>query len=452
VKHRSVALPIVLIGLGALFLIDNAMPDVHVWTLLAGWWPLVLIAFGVIQLIEVLALYGTGRARSGFTQSGYTKPMGFGWIFVLILIVAAAVLPAKLRSHFKWDTRSLVSFFGEDYDFPVSAETGVGDAKHVVLDQMRGGVTINGSNRSDIQLDGHKTIRASDKDAASKINDESLVTFTRDGDTIFIRAAEPSTQAHISIDMEISMPNSMSVEARGRNGDLTVNSISGDVDVTSQKGDIRLQDIGGSAKIEQDHGDLVRATGVKGPIDVQGSGGDIQLERVGGQVTINGRFSGTLDFKELEKSLHFESKETDFRVEKLPGTISLSLSELHGTNVSGPIRLVAHERDVNLDDFSGPVDIEIGHGDVGLKPSTAAALARIDVRTRGGNIEMALPADKPFDLKATAQHGEVSNDYGDGIVSESGPGRSNSLHNTNPSGAAISLITERGEISARKLD
>ena len=143
----------------------------------------------------------------------------------------------------------------------------------------------------------------------------------------------------------------------------------------------------------------------------------MQLERVDGQVTINGQFSGTLDFKTLAKSLHFESKETDFRVEKLPGTISMSLSELHGTNVEGPIHFVTHERDVNLDDFAGPVDIELGHGDIELKPSTAATLARIDVRSRSGNIEMALPVDKPFDLKATAQQGEVSNDFGDGVIS-----------------------------------
>ncbi len=252
--------------------------------------------------------------------------------------------------------------------------------------------------------------------------------------------------------MEISIPKGLSVEARGRSGDLTINTVNGDVDVASQHGEVRLQDIGGSTKVDVDHCDLIRATNLKGNFDLQGNGGDVQLERVDGQVTINGRFSGTLDFKTLAKPLHFESEQTDLRVEKLPGTISMSLSELHGTNVSGPIHFVTHERDVKLEDYVGALDIELGHGDIELKPSAGAALAHVDVRSRSGNIDMALPTDKPFDLKATAQQGEVSNDFGDGIVSESGQGRTSTLHSANGSGPAISLVTERGEVSVRKLD
>ena len=180
-RGRSLALPFILIALGLLFLVNNAMPGLSVWHLLADWWPVLLIAFGAIRLIEVLALYGTGRA-----QSGGLRPMGFGWI-VGIIVLAFAV--PHLSSHFRWDTSTFgwqfANVFGEEFDFPVSVETGAGDAKRVVLDHMRGTVTINGASRSDIQLTGHKTIRASDRNAASKIDDESRVTFEREGDTIF---------------------------------------------------------------------------------------------------------------------------------------------------------------------------------------------------------------------------------------------------------------------------
>ena len=452
-SNRSFVLPILLIGLGALFLVSNAVPGVSVWQIMATWWPVALIGLGVIRLIEVLALYGTGRGPTTETRSS-----GSGWISILVLVFVVMAAGQHFGAHYRWDTAGFTSqftnMFGEEFDFPVSIETGVGDAKRVVLDHMRGSVTINGADRNDIQLTGHKTIRAADHNAASKIDQAAAVTFTREGDSIFIQSANngQSPHARISVDMEISIPSGMSVEARGRSGDLTVNSIHGDIDVSSQRGEVRLQDIGGGAKIDVDHSGLVRATNVKGPVDLQGTGGDVQLEHVDGLVTINGQFSGTLDFKAFAKPLHFESKETDFRVEAVPGNISLSLSELHGTNISGPIHFVTHERDVNLDDFAGPVDIEIGHGDVELKPSAATTLARIDVRSRSGNIEMALPVDKPFDLRATAQQGEISNDYGDSLISQSGPGRTNSLRSSTPAGPAISLVTERGEVSVRKLE
>ncbi len=188
-KGRSLAFPIFLIGAGALFLINNAMPELSVWHLLSDWWPVLLIAFGVIRLIEVLALYGTGRV-----QSGAMRPMGFGWIVGLVVIALAFSLPHHFSPHGGWAPveTGFTNLFGEDFDYPVSIESGVGTGvTRVVLDHMRGGITINGSDRADIQVNGHKTVHAYDRKEADKINEQALVTFSPEGDTIFIRAAEP---------------------------------------------------------------------------------------------------------------------------------------------------------------------------------------------------------------------------------------------------------------------
>ncbi len=449
-KGRSFALPILLIGVGAVFLINNAMPGLPIWRLLMDWWPLLLVFFGVIRLVEVLAIHGSGRG-----PATAERPMGFGWIVLAVAIGLAFTLPQHLGHHWQWGPIRTggVELFGEEFDYPVNSTSAAGDAKRLVIDNIRGGITVTGGEGSDIHLEGHKTIRAFDRKAADEINRQAEVTFTREDDAIFVRSTQTpgSDPMRVAVDMEIAVPKGMSVEARGRSGDLTINSIQGSVDVSSQRGEVRLQDVGGGAKLDVERCDLVRASNVKGNVDVQGSGRDVQMDNVDGQVTINGSFSGTLDFRELAKPLHFESRQTDLRVEKLPGTISMSLGELHASNVTGPLRFVAHERDVHLDDFTGPVEIDLAHGDIDLKPEKGQPLARIDVRSRSGDIEMALPGSG-FDLKATAQQGEVSNDFGDGVVSESGEGRSNTLRSASPSGAVVTLTTERGEVAVRKLD
>ena len=450
-RNRSITMPLLLIGAGVLFLINNARPDLSVWHLLIDWWPVLLIAFGAIRLLEVFALFGTGRA-----STNPVRPMGAGWIVLYVLIALAVVLPHKLNPHGTWGPVrfGVTDLFGEEFDFPVSVSTQAGSAKRLVLDRIRGGVTVTGGNDSEIQLNGHKLVHAFDRDAASKVNDQAQVTFTTEGDTIFVRTTEPANpgDARVSVDMEISVPKALSIEARGRSGDLTISSVEGAIDVSSLHGEVRLQDDGGDAKVDVEHCDLVRAANLKGALDLHGSGRDIQLENVDGLVTINGRFSGTLDFQTLAKPLHFESEQTDLRVEKLPGNISMSLSELRANNVIGPFKFVTHERDVHLEDFSGPVVIEIGHGDIQLKPSATQPLGRVDVQSRSGNIAMALPAGGTFDLKATAQQGEVTNDYGDGVVSESGQGRTNTLKSASASGPTIALTAERGEISVNKLE
>ncbi len=452
-RNRSFAAPVILIALGAIFLINNVMPELSVWHLLADWWPMLLIAFGLIRLVEALALYGPGR---GSTGAAAIRPMGFGWILAAVFIGLAITVPHHINPHWKWGPvpiNGFVGLIGEEFDYPVNVSSPVGSAKRLVLDNVRGGITVSGADGSDIHLDGHKSIHAYDRAAADKVNNEVKVTFSPEGDAIYIRTAEPSDsdRSRVSVDMEISVPKGMSVEARGRSGDLTINSIDGSVDVSSQRGEVRLQDIGGDAKIDVEHCDLVRASNVKGTVDVEGKGRDVQLDTVAGLVTLNGSFSGTLDFRDLAKPLHFESDQTDLRVEKLPGSISMTLSELHASNLAGPFRFVTHERDVHLDDFSGPVDIEIGKGDVDLKPDPSQPLTRMDIRSRSGNIEMALPGDGKFDLRGTAKQGDVSNDYGDAIVSDS-QGRTNTLRSATPTGPVITLTTDRGEVSVRKIE
>ena len=59
------------------------------------------------------------------------------------------------------------------------------------------------------------------------------------------------------------------------------------------------------------------------------------------------------------------------------------------------------------------------------------------VRTRSGNIELGLPAAAKFDLTATSSRGEVVNDYGAPIDSQS-ERRGGTLRGNN-GGAAINL-------------
>jgi len=51
---RSVSGPLVVIGIGFLFLMNNFYPEIFTWRELWRYWPFLLIGIGVIQLIEVI--------------------------------------------------------------------------------------------------------------------------------------------------------------------------------------------------------------------------------------------------------------------------------------------------------------------------------------------------------------------------------------------------------------
>jgi DUF4097 and DUF4098 domain-containing protein YvlB len=450
VRNRSFAGPIVLIGLGVLFLISNVMPEITLWRILADWWPVLLIAFGVIRLIEVLA-----QVNRGPLPPQTSRGMGFGWVIVLVIFGLLLSIPHHVRrGNWHWGPIRAggVELLGQDFDYPVSITTEAGPARKFVLDDVKGTVSVKGTDDSTIRVEGTKIVRAYDRGTADKANDSSQVRVTTDGDTIYLRMAEPpsTNQSQLSVSLDISIPKAMAVETRARSGDLNIESLNAPVTISSQRGEVRVNDITGNVKLDVSRSDLIRANNVKGTIDLQGDGRDIQLEDVSDQVTINGRFSGTLDFRNLAKPLHFESEQTDFRVEKLPGTINMDLRDLRASDVTGPLRFVTRSRDVHLDGFSGPIEIDLSRGDLDLKPSRNQ-LARVDVRTQHGNIDVALPSGTKFDLRGQTKQGEVTNDYGEGVVADT-QGRAASVRSAQPNGPQISLTTDRGGITVRKLE
>ena len=53
-RNRSFAAPLLLVIIGGVFLWRNLHPETPVFDLLAQYWPFLLIAWGLIRLLEVL--------------------------------------------------------------------------------------------------------------------------------------------------------------------------------------------------------------------------------------------------------------------------------------------------------------------------------------------------------------------------------------------------------------
>lgn len=450
--RRSISGPLVVITIGVLFLLNNFYPEVFQWNQLFHYWPFLLIGLGAVRLLEVLVDAGRGRALPASSMSG-------GGI-VLLILFCLIFWAASRHAYRPWHrfpawviSDNGVQIFGEEHEFDVSQSMPVNATDtRVMLDGLRGNIIIGGDENSSVTVTGHRTIRAYNNSRAEEANRRLKLELIRSGNDIVIRSAGNSpdrTDLRVAYDLDIKIPRRMSLAAQGATENITAEAIDGDVDISGGTGNVRLTSIGGYARIESTRRkDLIRAVGVKGNLDLRGTGQDLQIEDVTGQVSIQGSFFGTLDFRNLAKPLHFESDQTDLRVQKLPGTINMDLGDFRATGVVGPLRLRCQSRDIHVTDFSDELDVNVDRGDVELRPRTP--LAKIDVHVRAGDIDLALPEKTKFDLHASTAQGEVGNEYGDGIeqISE---GRSASGKSTNASGPRVTLTTDRGNITLKKL-
>ena len=440
--RRSFSGPLLLLGIGSLFLWRNLHPEAPVFDLIAQYWPFLLIAWGLLRLIEGIIWYREGGVRGSFSG---------GEVFLIILICIAGSGIWQAREHGVRFMRGGLDFWGQQYDYPVSASGPAAGMKRLVIEVPRGDIKVIGSDSKDVTVTGHKVINAYRREDADRSNNDTQLQLLTQGDHLVVRANQdrvPSNQ-RISHDLELTVPRGMSVEARDSAGDHEVSDIDGDVEITASRGDVRLSRVGGNVRLDVSRNELVRAMDVKGRIDLQGRGNDLELENVAGQVTINGSWGGSLTFKNLAKPLQFEgARGTELRAQAVPGRINMDLGEFTANDVVGPIRLVTKARDIKLEQFTQSVELDTDRGDIEITPGKLP-LGQIEARSGSGKIELLLPDKAAFQLDATAERGDAVNDFG-GSIDKQTEGRTTTLRGKVGDGPSIKITTNRGWISVRK--
>ncbi len=439
-RRRSLTGPLLLLLVGGLFLWRNLHPEAPVFDLVAEYWPFLLIAWGLIRLIEVIVWRHEGW-RHGFT--------GGEVVLVILICIAGSGIWTAHHHGMRFNLGS-PEFWGTQFEYPVTAHAPATGAVRVVFENPRGNITVTGTDAQEVSISGRKLVRAYSRADADGTDRNTPLEIVPQGDRLLIRTNQEraSDGQSISDDLTVTVPRGMAVEARGRGGDYEISDLTGDVDLNSERGDVRLSRLGGNARIELGRSDLVHAVDVKGKIELHGRGSDVDLENIGGQVSIDGSFSGTLDFKNLAQPLQLEGRNTELHVAAIPGTVSMSLSGFNASDVVGPVRLVTRSRDVHLERFTQSLDLEAQMGDVFLEPGRVP-LPTIEARSGGGRIELVLPEKAAFQLQATAQRGDAVNDFGPQIQREV-EGPTATLRGKVGDGPTIRLTCDRGTISVRR--
>ncbi len=287
-RPRSFVGPVLLIAIGALFLLNNLRPEIPFFRLLSLYWPYLLIAWGVLRLIEVGVALSQGRPLPPGRLSG-----GEIVLVILICLVGSGMYAANL--HFRnidigpFGQRG-VEMFGEQFDYPVAVQNPATGVKRVVVENLRGNVRVAGDEGNEIRITGRKTIRAFSRSDADQAHQQTKVEIVVQGDSALVRTNQEKVndERRVHTDLELTVPKGVGVEARGRSGDYDLVNMDGAVEINNDSSGVRLNRIGGDVRVDLRRSDVIRAVDVKGKVELQGRGTDVDLENVSGPVTING--------------------------------------------------------------------------------------------------------------------------------------------------------------------
>jgi DUF4097 and DUF4098 domain-containing protein YvlB len=407
--RRSIAGPLVLIVIGLLFLLRNFGIRFPIWHFFGHWWPVLLILWGVIALIE-----HTTSQRMGYR----TRHLGAGGIVLLIFLVALGV-SAHYSSDFDWGgvrnqiqmDDDLGGIFGTAYTFDDTLQQAfpAHGSLRVVCDH--GTLNIAPAEDNNLRVVVHKKVYAQNQNDANKYNAGTKPQITVSGNLVVLNANTNGAGEHgVQDEMDIFVPRDATLDIKSKSGDVTVNDRKADVKVELQHGDVTLNDIAGAVNISLQKGSL-RASKIAGDLDVDGNIDNVTIDEVAGAVHLNGDFFEDIRLSKIAKTVTFKSSRSDMQIASVPGDLEIAGDEVRGSDLTGPSRLITRSKDIHIENVSGDLQLETTNGDIEVRAADKLPLGRISISSKRGDISLVLPSKAGFQVQATTSKGGITSDF-----------------------------------------
>src|ERR1700682_717742 len=292
-RRRSFSGPFVLIVVGIVFLLGNLhmLSWMRLGTWFAHYWPLLLILWGVIKLIEYQQAQREGVPAPGVGAAG---------IFLVIVIVVSGLI-ATQAARFNWsgirdqiniDDDDLNNIFGESFNFDDHLDQDFPAGASLKVIDNHGAVSVHASDDNKITVVVRKRIGASNQDDANKYNEQTKPTLTTIGGLVTLEAKVEGAGDHpVLTDLDISLPRKAAITIVSRHGDSTVASRDADVDVSDQRGDVSVEEVQGNVKVSLQRGSA-KVEQIAGDVHVERRLNEVSVSDVKGAVQLDGEFQG----------------------------------------------------------------------------------------------------------------------------------------------------------------
>jgi DUF4097 and DUF4098 domain-containing protein YvlB len=443
---RSLAGPVVLIVVGVVFLLGT-MGVLH-WYMLGRWfahyWPLLIILWGVIKLVEHQRAQQSGMRSRG---------IGAGGVFLLIMLICFGLI-ATQASRFNWEEirdqmnvdNSDFPIFGHTYNYDDQLEQAFPAGASLNVTDDRGAVNITTSTDNQIHVSVHKRLNADSQEGADKRNTETKPQITVANHTVNLNANTQGSGDHwVVTDLDISLPRGAPVVVSTHRGDVSVLGRDGDVDISNQHGTVAVSDINGKVSLHLERSSA-RISQVSSDVSVEGRADDVSVEDVKGSVRLNGDFTESLKLARIAKGTSFKSSRTEIGMSQLNGTLNLDSGDLEGSGLVGPVRLETRSKDIRLSGISGDLRLDDTNGAVEIHVSK---LGNLQVSNRQGDIQLYLPEKAGFQLDARARNGEIQSDFG-GLKISNADDQALGSGTVGGGGPRLTLNNEHGTIEIRR--
>ncbi|MGA6956150.1 MAG: DUF4097 family beta strand repeat-containing protein, partial [Candidatus Acidiferrales bacterium] len=286
--------------------------------------------------------------------------------------------------------------------------------------------------------------------AAQERLNSMKVVIEKTGDGYAVHPVNSSDSGEeMTADLDVTLPAKVSLTANSNHGDINISGVSGAVIAGTQHGNIEIHDAGSDVTAQLATGDA-RISNISGSVRVTGRGNQIEVNDVAGDATFDGEFFGPIRIRNVTKTTHYGSQKSDLTLVHMTGRLELDSNEIDVSDVGGLAKLITHDKDMEVENVAGRLDIADTNGSIKVSYSQPPR-AEINIANESGEVDLTLPSESKFEISAVSRSGEVQSDFDDPSLkqdNENGTGRLNGK--VGAQGPKIQIATSYGTIYLRK--
>jgi len=444
--RRSFAGPVVLIIVGTFFLLSNmgVISWDKFWEWFSSYWPVLLIVWGVIKIIEYQQANRAGERARG---------IGAGGVMLVVLVVVCGLIAHEAYKYrgtmHGWcedpDVQGL-PWCGHTYNYTDELQQAFPAGGSLHVNTQRGAINVTVSDDNQIHVSVHKRINADRQEQADEWNKKTRPQITVNGQVVTLEANTQGAGDHpVSDDLDVAIPRKASVVLSSRHGDISVMGRDGNADITSRNGDISITDLNGAATVNLDDSSA-RLSQIASDVVLQGRAREVSLEDIKGTARLDGDFRESVRLARIAKAVNFKSSRTDMSFTRLDGDLDLEQGDLEASNVTGPFNLNTRHKDIRISGVSSNVQVRNENGPVEIE---VTKLGNLQVENDRADIRVFIPEKSSFQVEAQARNGDIQTDFNE-LKIENGDNRATATGSVNGGTSRIVLNNQHGSIEIRK--
>lgn len=446
-RGSSIFPGLALLFVGFLLLLHNYR-GLDIGNVLWRWWPLLLIFWGVIKILERTALYRSTEP-GGVRISAGEIFLVLGLLSLIGIVGAVDYGKRHIPGNFEeWDIGN--SF---DFDLEGPAPQNVPTDARITIHNGRGNINVRSWDEPEIRVSGTKTIKAWNEKDAQHIASAVSVEVVKKSDGYEIRSVNASGgDSRVTVNMDISVPPKAALTIRDEKGDVSVSDMAVPVSVTTTTGDVEIRDTGGDVNVDTRKGDI-KVSDTKGNVKLSGHGGEVNVSGATGGLTIDGEFYGPIRADKIAKGVRFVCQRTDLTLTQLAGHMEAGSGNLEIADAPGNLSLRTNSYDVNIENASGKVKVDNRNGNVAVRFALPPK-EDVEIINSSAGINLTLPESASFEILADCHSGDIDSEFSADSLkktsTESGDSHLEGRYGTGR-GPKITLRTSYGSISIHRI-